>query len=83
MRKQYSQHGTHVGEISGVIQVSKNTYTYRGFTIRKTPRNAFNARQTYLISKHDATRDENNYLGRDFSLAEAMQTIDRMVRSAD
>lgn len=81
MRKQYSQHGSHVGSIHGAVQVSKNTFAYRGFTIRKTPRNIFNSRQTYLINKRDDKAETDNYYGRDFALAEACATIDRMLKN--
>ncbi|MDU5549047.1 MAG: DUF4761 family protein [Citrobacter freundii] len=79
MRKQYSQHGSHAGNIHAAVQISKNTFAYRGFTIRKTPRNIFNARQTYLINKRDDKTETDNYYGRDFALAEAERTIDRLV----
>ncbi|VDZ56427.1 Uncharacterised protein [Citrobacter freundii] len=60
----------------------KNTFAYRGFTIRKTPRNIFNARQTYLINKRDDKAETDNYYGRDFALAEACATIDRMLKKS-
>lgn len=79
MRKEYYKHSSHAGSIHGAVQVSKNTFAYRGFTIRKTPRNVFNARQTYLINKRDDKAETDNYYGRDFALAEAERTIDRLV----
>lgn len=81
MRKEYYKHGSHAGSIHGAVQVSKNTFAYRGFTIRKTPRNIFNARQTYLINKRDDKAEADNYYGRDFALAEAERTIDRLVEN--
>ncbi|KNC89837.1 hypothetical protein GM30_05575 [Trabulsiella odontotermitis] len=63
-----------------VVQVSKNTYVYRGFTIRKTPRNALNDRNTYLINKRDQECEVDNYFGRDFALAEACSTINRILK---
>lgn len=80
MRKQYSQHGSHAGNIHAAVQVSKNTFAYRGFTIRKTPRNIFNSRQAYLINKRDEKAGMDNYYGRDFALAEACATVDSMYK---
>ncbi|GKJ53249.1 hypothetical protein NUKP32_31860 [Klebsiella variicola] len=79
MKKRYSQFGSEAGSIHGAIQVSKNTFAYRGFTIRKTPRNIFNERQTYLINKRDEQGGIDNYYGRDFALVEACNTVDRML----
>nr|WP_072012032.1 hypothetical protein [Trabulsiella guamensis] len=80
MRKSYSQHGTHAGTVPAAIQVSKNTYVYRGFTIRKTPRNALNDCITYLITRRDHEHEVDNYYGLDFALAEACRTIDTLIK---
>ncbi|RQM37227.1 hypothetical protein EB241_16255 [Erwinia psidii] len=77
MRKDYSQR-LHSEIISGVIQVSKNIYICSGFTIRKSPRNALNNRNTYLITKY--AENSNNYYGRDFSLSEACNTVRRIIK---
>ena len=78
MKKRYSQHGSHAGSIPGLVQVSKNVYVYSGFTIRKSSRNAFNRSNSYLINKRDDNGGIDNYYGRDFALAEAMRTIERL-----
>ncbi|RTP02476.1 DUF4761 family protein [Enterobacter hormaechei] len=83
MKKRYSQHGSHAGSISGLNQISKNVYLYSGFTIRKTPRNVFSKSNAYLIHKQSNDTESGNYYGRDFALAEAMQTIDRIVRNVE
>lgn len=57
-----------------LIQINSKTAIYRGFTIVKLPRQKPYSRQRYQITKGD------NYLGRDFALAEAMQTIDNLKR---
>ncbi|WP_084222810.1 hypothetical protein [Trabulsiella guamensis] len=84
MKKRYSQHGSYAGSVVvptyAPVQASKNTYVYRGFTIRKTPRNALNDRITYLITRRDHGSEEDIYYGRDFALAEACKTIDRVLR---
>lgn len=53
-----------------LIQINSKTAIYRGFTIVKLPRKKPYNRQRYQI-----TRD-GHYLGLDFALAEACQTID-------
>ena len=78
MKKRYSQHGSHAGSIPGLVQVSKNVYVYSGFTIRKSSRNAFNRNNSYLINKRDDNGGLDNYSGRDFALAEAVRTIERL-----
>lgn len=77
MKKRYSQHGAYAGSIPGAVQVSKNVYVYCGFTIRKSPRNTFNNRHTYLITKYEG--DSDNYYGRDFALSEACGTVRRIL----
>ncbi|WEJ88453.1 MAG: DUF4761 family protein [Klebsiella huaxiensis] len=79
MNKRYSQYSQYAGSIHGITQVSKNTFVYRGFTIRKTPPNAFNSRQLYLVNKRDEVAGVDNYYGRDFALSEARKTIDRII----
>ncbi|WP_392439285.1 hypothetical protein AABD61_10150 [Edwardsiella piscicida] len=81
MKKRYSQHGSYAGSIPGLAQVSKNVYVYSGFTIRKSSRNAFNRSNSYSINKWDDNGGIDNYYGRDFSLSEAMRTIDRMMQN--
>ncbi|KAB0559037.1 hypothetical protein F7Q90_03500 [Pantoea stewartii subsp. stewartii] len=61
-----------------MVQVSKNVYVFNGFTIRKSPCNAFNRSNSYLINKRDDNGGIDNYYGRDFALAEAMRTIERL-----
>ncbi|EPA9109428.1 DUF4761 family protein [Serratia liquefaciens] len=57
-----------------LIQLSKHTFVYRGFTIQKCPRHSETNRTAYqLVSNGD-------YFGRDFALAEAMRTVDKMVK---
>ncbi|MBE8815609.1 DUF4761 family protein [Serratia ureilytica] len=56
-----------------LIQLSKHTFVYRGFTIQKCPRHSETNRTAYqLVSNGD-------YFGRDFALAEAMRTVDKMI----
>ncbi|MFZ1871924.1 MAG: DUF4761 family protein [Chania sp.] len=58
---------------SALIQLSKHTFVYRGFTIQKCPRHSETRRTAYqLLSNGD-------YFGRDFALAEAMRTVDKMI----
>ncbi|ENO0837855.1 DUF4761 family protein [Enterobacter hormaechei subsp. steigerwaltii] len=55
-----------------LIQLSRHCYIYRGFTIHKCPRNAITMKTAYSVLNN------GNYLGRDFALAEAMKTIDKL-----
>lgn len=55
-----------------LIQLSRHSYIYRGFTIHKCPRNSVTLKTAYSVTNN------GNYLGRDFALAEAMQTIDKL-----
>lgn len=56
-----------------LIQLSKHTFVYRGFTIQKCPRHSETNRTAYqLVSNGD-------YFGRDFALTEAMRTVDKMI----
>ncbi|WP_367671485.1 DUF4761 family protein [Serratia symbiotica] len=78
MKKRYSKHGSHAGSIPGLDQVGKNVYVYTAeFTIRRSPRN-FIKRDSYLINKWDDKGGVDNYYGRDFTLDEAMRTIERL-----
>lgn len=78
MAKRHLEHGSHSGSIPELVQVGKNVYVHTaGFTIRRSPRNYFK-RDSYSISKWDDKAGVDNYYGRDFSLAEAKQTIDRL-----
>lgn len=56
-----------------LVQLSKHTFVYRGFTIQKCPRHSATNRSAYQLVSN------GNYLGRDFALAEAMQTVDGMI----
>ncbi len=58
--------------MSQLIQLSRHSYLYRGFTIQKCPRNPFTLTNSYSIFSN------GDYYGRDFALAEAMRTIDGM-----
>ena len=51
-----------------LIQINSKTAIYRGFTILNLPR------QRYQITK------DGNYLGLDFGLSQARQTIDQLHR---
>ncbi|EDW2637171.1 DUF4761 family protein [Salmonella enterica subsp. salamae] len=55
-----------------LIQLSRHSYLYRGFTIQKCPRNPFTLKHSYRISSGES------YFGRDFALAEAMKTVDKL-----
>lgn len=57
-----------------LIQLSRHSYIYRGFTIHKCPRNSVTLKTAYSVT------NDGNYLGRDFALAEAIQTIDNLKR---
>lgn len=57
-----------------LIQLSRHSYLYRGFTIQKCPRNPFTFKHSYRISSN------GDYYGRDFALAEAMRTVDQMYK---
>lgn len=57
-----------------LIQLSRHSYVYRGFTIQKCPRNPFTFKHSYRISSN------GDYYGRDFALAEAMRTVDQMYK---
>lgn len=55
-----------------LIQLSRHSYLYRGFTIHMCPRNSTTMQRAYSVLNN------GNYFGRDFALAEAMQTIDKL-----
>lgn len=58
-----------------LIQLSRHRYVYRGFTIHKCPNNSKTAVRTYSVLNN------GNYFGRDFALAEACRTIDRIINA--
>lgn len=58
--------------ISQLVQLSCHSYIYRGFTIHKCPRNSVTLKTAYSVS------NDGNYLGRDFALAEAIDTINKL-----
>ena len=60
--------------MSQLVQLSRHSYLYRGFTIQKCPRNPFTFKHSYRISSN------GDYYGRDFALAEAMRTVDQMYK---
>lgn len=53
-----------------LIQLSRHSYVYRGFTIHKCPHNSITMKTAYSVLS------DGNYFGRDFALSEAMKTID-------
>lgn len=55
-----------------LIQLSRHSYVYRGFTIHMCPRRSRTMQRAYSVLNN------GNYFGRDFALAEAMQTIDKL-----
>lgn len=57
-----------------LIQIDRKTAIYRGFTIVKLPRKKPYSRQRYQITKGE------NYLGLDFGMSQARQTIDQLHR---
>ncbi|WP_413503675.1 DUF4761 family protein [Serratia grimesii] len=57
-----------------LVQLSKHTFVYRGFTIHKCPRHSETSRTAYQLMSN------GDYFGRDFALAEAMRTVDKMVK---
>ncbi len=57
-----------------LIQINSKTAIYRGFTILKLPRKKPYSRQRYQITK------DGNYLGLDYGLSQARQTIDQLHR---
>ncbi|WP_449553456.1 DUF4761 family protein [Lelliottia amnigena] len=56
--------------MSVLIQLSKHSFVYRGFTIHKCPHNAITMKTAYSVINN------GNYFGRDFALSEAMKTVD-------
>ncbi|HBR1366634.1 TPA: DUF4761 family protein [Klebsiella pneumoniae] len=62
--------------MSKLIELSKHSWLYRGFTIRLCPRSFLNPRQSYLIMQG------NDSFGRDFALVEATRTIDALCKEA-
>ncbi|WP_435954085.1 DUF4761 family protein [Dryocola sp. BD626] len=56
--------------MSALIQLSKHSFVYRGFTIHKCPRNSITMKTAYSVLNN------GNYFGRDFALSEAMKTVD-------
>ena len=58
--------------MSKLIQLSKHSYVYCGFTIHKCPRNSTTLRTAYNVL------NSGNYYGRDFALAEAMKSVDKI-----
>ncbi|ENC9857631.1 DUF4761 family protein [Klebsiella aerogenes] len=59
--------------MSQLIQLSRHSYVYRGFTIYKCPINRTTAKRAYSVLNN------GNYFGRDFALAEACRTIDLII----
>jgi len=57
-----------------LIQLNSKEAIYRGFKIVKLPRQKPYSRQRYQITK------DGNYLGLDFALSQACQTIDQLQR---
>ena len=57
-----------------LIQINSKTAIYLGFTILKLRRKKPFSRQRYQITK------DGNYLGLDFGLSQARQTIDQLHR---
>lgn len=55
-----------------LIQLSKHSFVYRGFTIHKCPRNSITLRTSYNVLSN------GHYFGRDFALAEAMKSVDKI-----
>lgn len=66
--------GIQVQGLKMLIQINSKTEIYRGFTILKLPRKKPYSRQRYQITK------DGNYLGLDFGLSQARQTIDQLHR---
>lgn len=66
--------GIQVQGLKMLIQINSKTAIYRGFTILKLPRKKPYSRQRYQITK------DGNYLGLDFGLSQAQQTIDQLHR---
>ncbi|CAI2533317.1 Uncharacterised protein [Serratia ficaria] len=60
-------------DAKALIQLSKHTFVYRGFTIQKCPRHSETSRTAYQLMSN------GDYFGRDFALAEAMRTVDKMI----
>lgn len=58
--------------MSKLIKISKHTFIYRGFTINKCPRNSVTLRAAYNVL------NSGDYYGRDFALAEAMKSVDKI-----
>ncbi|WP_200783966.1 DUF4761 family protein [Klebsiella variicola] len=61
--------------MSQLIQLSRHSYVYRGFTIHKCPGNSKTARRAYSVLNN------GSYFGRDFELVEACKTIDRLINN--
>ncbi len=55
-----------------LIQLSRHSYIYRGFTIHKCPRNSITMKTAYSVLNNGI------YFGRDFALSEAMKTVDKI-----
>lgn len=55
-----------------LIQLSRHSYVYRGFTIHMCPKNSRTLQRAYSVL------NDGNYFGRDFALADAMRTIDKL-----
>ncbi|MEG2553656.1 MAG: DUF4761 family protein [Hafnia sp.] len=55
-----------------LVQLSRHSYIYRGFTIHKCPRNSITMKTAYSVLNNGL------YFGRDFALAEAMKTVDEI-----
>ncbi|HCJ3406859.1 TPA: DUF4761 family protein [Klebsiella pneumoniae] len=58
-----------------LIQLSRHSYVYRGFTIHMCPNNSKAMRRAYNVLNN------GNYFGRDFALTEACKTIDRIINN--
>jgi len=77
MKKRYSQHGSHAGNITGLVKVNNHHYSRDGFTIRVSKR--ANGEKVYYLYRHH----ENgvNYLGMDFSMSDVIATAIRILNN--
>ncbi|AYN26566.1 DUF4761 family protein [Buttiauxella sp. 3AFRM03] len=58
--------------MSQIVEVDSHTFIYRGFTINKCPRNSLTLKTPYRVLNN------GDYYGRDFALAEAVATINKI-----
>ncbi|WP_213132206.1 DUF4761 family protein [Citrobacter sp. FP75] len=78
--RKYSKNGSHSGFIKteskeqkhAAVHIDEHTTIYRGFTIQRCPRDNRTFKTPYTVTCN------GHYYGRDFTLAEAFRTVNKL-----